>query len=219
MPVISRSNGYLFIATPRTGSTAIVQVLHEHYDGVTIPSETVERDGRVLVDSKHGRLSQLIAHGILSEQESEELFKFCGVRNPFDSLVSLYEKTKRRYVRQLDNPDHFIHRSPRQLRAARAARDGFPSWLQAMFGHDIDKPPAHLEAALNDDLDFVIRFEHLQTDFDEVMTRLGLETHPVPEVNPTPGRTDDYRSYYDEASRALVERRFALDLSMFGYEF
>ena len=196
-----------------------MRVLHEHYGGVTVPSETVERDGRVLVDSKHGRLSQLLAYGILTEQESEGLFKFCGVRNPFDSLVSLYEKTRCRYVRQLDNPDHFIHRSPRQLRAARATRDGFPSWLQAMFGDDIHKPPAHLEGALNDDLDFVIRFEHLQADFDEVMARLGLETHPVPEVNLTPGRTDDYRSYYDQASRGLVERRFALDLDKFGYVF
>jgi len=219
MPVISRAKGYLFIATPRTGSTAIIRVLQDHYDGETIPSQNVEADGRVLVDSKHGRLGQLLTHGILTPKESERLFKFCGVRNPFDSIVSLYEKTRRRYVRQLDNPAHFIHRSSRQLRAATAAKEGFGPWLDAMFGDDLDKPAAHLEAALNDDLDFVIRFEHLQADFDAVMEKLGLGTQAVPQVNPTPGRTHDYRSYYDERSRAVVERRFALDLCAFGYEF
>lgn len=65
MPVISQSNGYLFIATPRSGATAIVQLFQKHSGGVTIPSETVENDGRVLVDSKHGRLSLSVIPGHL----------------------------------------------------------------------------------------------------------------------------------------------------------
>jgi hypothetical protein len=195
-----------------------MSVLIEHHEGQVIPKENLIIDGRVAVDSKHARISQLVAFGILSEDESEQLFRFCGVRNPFDSIVSLFEKTRSRYVRQLNNPDHFIHRSPRQLEAVRVISEGFPAWLRVMYTRDLSKPPAHLEAALNERMDYVVRFESLQSDLDEVMAKLDLESRAVPQLNVT-GRTPEYRSYYDDESRELVERRFALDLDRFGYQF
>jgi len=64
----------------------------------------------------------------------------------------------------------------------------------------------------------VMRFEHLQGDFDDVLARLGLPPHPIPTWNVTEAK-GDYREYYDDATRALVSHVFAPDLTRFGYSF
>lgn len=104
MAVVSRQNGYLFIAVPRTGCTTLAQVLADRYEGVQVPAEDIVVNGKVVVDRKHGRLSRLLRYGVVKQDDVDQMLTFCGVRNPFDSLVSLYEKTRRRYVRRLDDP-------------------------------------------------------------------------------------------------------------------
>lgn len=87
-----------------------------------------------------------------------------------------------------------------------------------MYGDRVGQPPAHLEAALNDPIDHVVRFERLQEDFDAVMAKLRLPGTTLPRANVT-GRDPDYRSYYDAEARRTVESLFALDLQQFGYQF
>jgi hypothetical protein len=95
MAIICRKYDLLFIMTPRTASTAIGELLCEYYDGEFLPAEDMLGSlGFISVQKKHSTLSQLFAHKLLSEREAKSLVKVAAVRNPFDSLASLYFKQR-----------------------------------------------------------------------------------------------------------------------------
>ncbi len=67
-------------------------------------------------------------------------------------------------------------------------------------------------------VDFVGRFENLQDDFVYVCQRIGLPHLSLPHVNAS-HRRPDYRSYYNEYTKHLVEEYFRRDIELFGYSF
>ena len=234
--VISRSRGYLFLLAPRTASTALAHgVLFPHLDGEWIPPEHVlDERGRIVVGRKHTTVPELVRAGLLTRAEARGLFTFCAVRNPFDSLVSHYVKlrTQRRQEAATD-PGSWVNRQPGALRSVETASElSFSEWLRERYvgtgswRHPWWKlrhrtaPPHHLYGPYVRDSDEILRFEHLQEDFDRIAGRLGA-TGPleIPRVNATAARDRDYREYYDDGSRRLVETLFAPDLERFGYRF
>src|SRR3989337_4100861 len=100
MAVISERYRFLFVMSPRPGCTAIAYgVLVPHLQAVRVPGKDIrDGDGKMLVDSKHGTLSDLLGYGLIAPEKAGRLFKFCAVRNPFDSLVSLYVKNPTPYA-------------------------------------------------------------------------------------------------------------------------
>ena len=67
-------------------------------------------------------------------------------------------------------------------------------------------------------VDFVGRYESLQTDFDHCCERIGLTKQELPHRRRATDRAA-YRDYHDEESKALVARHFSADIEAFGYEF
>ena len=220
MALISREHGFLFILNPRTGSTAIAHgALIPQTGAEWLPRSDVRDDsGRLLAPRKHTTVDQLRATGLLTEEQLRGLFVFTGVRNPFDSLVSLYEKIRQKYVRYLDDPRHWVHNNPRQARLMRVAvEEGFNAWLRAKYPEK-GQEPVLFQAPYLERADHVIRFENLREDFAKAMVAVGLADVSVPRLNPT-DREPDYRPYYDEWSRRRITRLFAPTLERFGYRF
>lgn len=144
---------------------------------------------------------------------------FTGVRNPFDSLVSLYEKIRQKYVHHLDDPRHWVNDNPRQARLMRiAVEEGFNAWLRAKYPERPAREPVFFQAPYLEGADHVIRFENLQEDFAKAMVAVGLPDVSVPRLNTT-DREPDHRPYYDEWSRRRIGRLFAPTLERFGYRF
>ncbi|MCG8363032.1 MAG: sulfotransferase family protein [Pseudanabaenales cyanobacterium] len=67
-------------------------------------------------------------------------------------------------------------------------------------------------------IDFVGRFENLQSDFDRVCDRMGIEQQPLPHKN-VMNRKQHYTEFYDDESQALVKALYHQDIEYFGYEF
>jgi hypothetical protein len=65
-------------------------------------------------------------------------------------------------------------------------------------------------------VDFIGRYERLTQDFQHICDVLELDT-ALPHKNPSSRR--DYRTYYNEKSRRLVEEHFKEDIDFFGYTF
>jgi hypothetical protein len=224
VPLISREHGFLFVMAPRTGCTAVGKVLCEQLGAQEIPNEPVGGLSRV----KHATLDDLLKYGVLDRADVAPLLTFTTVRNPFDSLVSLYAKQRWEYA---DVEHEFFERVPGYSDSIKmAAQVEFPDWIRWRFGPRSWKARArrwipgsdvgrHLYESYLHGVEVVMRFESLQADFDAVMERLQLPPITVPEYNVTSSRSREYRPYYDRRSRRLVEQRFAPDLERFGYEF
>jgi len=65
-------------------------------------------------------------------------------------------------------------------------------------------------------VDFVGRFENLESDFGVVCERLH-RTAALPHIMKS--QHEHYRSYYNETTKNIVATRFAADIERFGYCF
>ena len=231
--VISRSWGYLFLLSPRTGCTAIARgVLLPELDGSWIPAEeVVGPDGRIVVRRKHTSLAELRRHGLLSRQDVRRLLVFSTVRNPYDSLVSHWAKLRTQWRKEAErDASSWVHRSRGTAEImALAAELDFSDWLVAAHRGSWRHPwsklrrdlpaPHHMYGEYLAGTDVVLRHEQLQEDFDRVLAQLGAPRIEIPTINASAGRDGDYRRYYTEPARELATWLFRPDLERFGYRF
>jgi Sulfotransferase family len=155
----------------------------------------------------HQQEFHLYNDGVLSPEwhargETEQsYFVFSVVRNPFDRLISSWKYLRSTHTRALLD----VLRQPPQL------------------GHDYRHFTRPQIAILRDTsgtlvTDFLLRFEHLQDDFNVLCDRLGKPRQALPHLNASQ-RQWSYRQYFDLETRKLAEVMFADDITTFGYEF
>lgn len=227
MAVFSSKYNYLFLASPQTGSKAINKTLLEQVEGQQVPPSDVRKNGKVVANKHHTTIKMLLNANLLTSEQVKGAFKFTGVRNPFDLLVSRYMKLRGRFAGDGDKANWAKKNEALNDRVEMAAKLEFPAWLQEVHkeflsGEKTFKGPMlFLEG-----VDHVIRFESLQQGFDEAMAKVGVTT-PVQVVqhNVTTervsesGKKRDYREFYDQPSIALVERLYEPVFERFGYTF
>ena len=226
MAIYSKRYNYLFIASPQTGSKTIAKTLRERLEGQQLPEQDVKKNGQVVVKKHHCTLRSLVNQGQLSAEAAQSAFKFSGVRNPYDLLVSRYLKLRGRFAEGGDKA-RYAQRDPRKAEAvALASQLDFPQWVaQANREALARQEPLRGPMSFIEGCDFVIRFESLQPDFDEALRRIGISpTMALPQHNVTAERLDgtqkrDYRSYYDEAAIAQVAMLYAPVIAQFNYRF
>lgn len=127
----------------------------------------------------------------------DSYYKFSFERNPWDRQVSwYYYKTK--------------------------SKDPRPSFER----FNADKRRAYVENfdlySIDDEicLDFIGRYETVEEDFAQVLATLGLTGKVnLPRTNVSAGKRTDYRSYYDEESKAMIGAWYEREIKTFGYEF
>lgn len=124
-------------------------------------------------------------------------FKFAFDRNPWDREVSwYYYKTKSKNPR------------PSFADFMRKRRSAFVDNYQL---YTIDGTPA---------VDFLGRYENLREDLAKAMQTIGCaEDVELPQVNVSPTRDRDYRSYYTPELRERVAEWYAPEIQLLGYEF
>jgi hypothetical protein len=205
--IISHTYKYLFVELPRTGSTAISRELCQQYDGQ-----------RIL--RKHSTYYDFLREATAAERE---YFVFSGIRNPLDDAVSRYFKLSTNHNQRFTDP------RKTQRRSNLAER--LESWL---FGyvtrHDADFetffrksyvfPYNNWATMSRQHYDYVIRFEHLQEDFECALRLIGIEPkRPLPLRNPTAKRRRNFAAYYSEKSIPRAKRIFGPFMRAWGYEF
>jgi len=178
----------------------------------------------------HLKADEYIRYHYLSQEIFDDYFKFSFVRNPWSRLVSVYKHLG--FNRKCD----------------------FKKFLMTKFKNGIFRdmhwfvgPQSNFLYSETGELlvDFVGRFETLQSDFEHVCTMVGLPVTQLPHVNrSTDGKFrfsleprkmakaliqhvnlhrvpvyDRYQDYYDQESIDLVEELYARDIELFKYEF
>lgn len=227
MAIICTAHGLLFIQAPRTGCTAIEKLLVERFGGKFFPPDDIlDPEGFVRVGRKHCTVAQLLAQGLIPADYSGRYTTVTTVRNPFDSLVSLYVKKREAYQERLKDPNSWVHRVRGYVEDMEYCRTHtFEQWLlkrYAVSGLEkvLGRGRRSLSNRYTEGVATVMRFEQLQEDFESVMRSLGVEGDvTIPSVNATRQRRTEYQEYYTPNARRLVEYVFRRELDRYGYTF
>lgn len=159
-------------------------------------------------------------------KEWKPLFSFGFVRNPFDRVVSAWKMfcegtADDAWELPEGGPLEFSLNDVLRLGLDRNAAFGHPRYNQVrpdavirLKNHII--PQTHPYHGLQH-VEFIGRFESLQSDFDYVCDRLNIDSITLPRTNWT--HRSRYQDYFDGESRRLAEELYRKDLNDFGYQF
>lgn len=199
--VISHEHKYLFVELPHTGSTAIRRELCGNYDGVPILH-------------KHARHHEFLT---IANAEEKAYFVFSGIRNPLDMVVTLYSKFRTNH-RDYTNPTKLITKKAlEEFHFITSTNADFTTFFKKFYRLPYD----NWSSLSHGEFDFIIRFESLQEGFAKALELIGLEQkRPLPVVNKTAGREDDFLSqYYTPEIYQQAKRVFGPFMKRWGYDF
>jgi hypothetical protein len=227
LAIICRDLGLLSIQAPRTGCTAIEALLVDRFGGEFLPADDIVRpDGFIRLPRKHCSIPQLLGDGLIPADYAARLTTVTAVRNPYDSLVSLYVKKRSTYQPLLQDPTAWVHKVRGYVQDMEFCRThSFEEWLANRHPVNaidrlLGRGRRSLYGRYTEGVAVVMRFERLQADFSAVMRDLGVEHDvTIPSINTTPERRASYQSYYTPQARQIVEYVFKPDLDRYGYSF
>ena len=154
-----------------------------------------------LPEQTHGwqvKLHRVGMHTVLRELEViPSYFSFAFVRNPFDVIASAWDPAVYKDF------DEFLEK-------------------RILTGIEICSRQSQYEHLSSGDgtllVDFVGRYENLMGDFYKIINAIEVPLMMLPKHNMgKEGKNRDYKKYYTESSRQMIERIFKKDLKHFGY--
>jgi hypothetical protein len=212
MALISEKNKFIFFHLYKCGGMSLRKFLQDNVKGC------IELQGG------HSCPKDMMIHyqGKSKEDKFKELFKFTFIRNPYDFMVStfFYGKTYTNHfmhddiVSQNMDMEKFIpyyfdvreqHKDPKVRPFGSNKVVTFKDWLLDDEGNQI--------------VDFVGKIENYDLDMKIISENIGIEEYQVPVVNVNPNRSKNYREYYNDASKKMIEKHFEWELDKYKYTF
>lgn len=200
--MVSTDRKFIFIHIPKTGGNSIQARLIENADD-EIVTVAPHQDGIERFELRHEQIPST-KHSTLSEYENwlgleaiSSMYKFTCTRNPWDRAISFFFSPHRGHVRW--------------------ERDKFLDFIRT-----VPTSEKYLQCSLSGDepfsaMDFLIRFDALQEDFNQLCDNLRIQRKCLPHANKS--RKNQYREYYDEELIEVVAQQFKLEIDYFGYRF
>lgn len=139
-------------------------------------------------------------------RQYDTYYKFTFVRNPWDRVVSLYNRREGIQCRGHMTFEQFVDNI--QLCTDTCTQQGLkPVRNQYDFCH------------INNiqHVDYIGRFENIQRDYDKICDTVGIPRERLPHANKTSDR--HYSTYYNDDTRQIIGQKFAIDIDRFGYKY
>lgn len=219
--MIHRRHSFIFIHIPKTGGTSVEDVLWPQdrqdagwgYDK-TLPGFL-----------QHLTCKQIVDRGFVDESTFRHCFKFVIVRNPWDRCVS-------EYLWRIKKHGNFVNAkiNIKEYGAPQVSADeirnlsllGFLNknypWREVSYQqHDATQCAYVMDNNARSLVDFIGRFERLQSDFDRICDAIGIPRSKLPHKK----KMDrlPYWEYYDEETRKIVASKYREDIETFQYTF
>jgi len=204
--IVSEKRQFVFVHIYKTAGTSIKRVVRQYamepwqHGANSVLKRIGARQFKPGNRGDHDNASDLIDE--IGRREFDQLFSFAFVRNPWDWELSHY-----RYI--LKMRDHAQHGEVKQL-------SDFSEYIRWRCDRRFHTQESFLLHEGQPVVDFVGRFENLESDFHYVCRRIGIPFR-LPSLNRT--KKEDYRRHYDDQTRELVATTFANDIERFGYRF
>jgi hypothetical protein len=203
--IVSFKQKFIFVAIPKTATHSIRYALRPLlgksdweqcylFEKMTFPVKE-------LAEIEHGHIKCQQVKPFLLPSIWNEFLKFCVVRNPYQRFLS--------NCRFLHRDDDLMNSDPigtmKRIFNEGAHRRGlFMPQIEFISGKD---------GAV--DVDMICRFENLQSDFDSVMSRLGLPLSKLEKINSTQ-RTEN-PAVFDSELVSGIQDYYRKDFEAFEY--
>lgn len=207
-------HGFWFVDIPRTSSSSIRSELGENFGFPYGKKNVIEKQhAKSQVFKDHLRAKDM--YDILGESIWKKIFTFTIVRNPWERIYSLYEYRKK------------VKRIPEDLSFRGYVMELDRIVTSGVFAKTLFRYPPHRYGASdfitdNDDqviVDFVAKFENREHDLKLISERLGIANLGQLKVQSAASDAKKYLHYYDPETIKVIEKIYAKDIDLFGYEF
>tara|TARA_X000001036_G_scaffold440125_1_gene494669 strand:- start:7781 stop:8362 length:582 start_codon:yes stop_codon:yes gene_type:complete len=159
----------------------------------------------------------------------DNYFKFSFVRNPWDRMVSMAKSYPGTWHVKLDKSQKPLKISEDDGFKGYKHRFGYPITIERdrRFYKKVDLSSSrHVKNAvylnlLDEDLDFVGRFENLKEDFAYVAKAISLDNLELPHAERKGHKAGGlhYSEYYTDKTKEDVRDLYEKDIKYFDYEF
>jgi len=203
-----------FVHVPKTAGVSILEALRKSISSIEtkqLSDCTKKIDGgkesweiRGSNGTYHSKASEVSVKVVdnykdFAEKKRSVDFSFSFIRNPWDRFVSSYI-----YLSEKQNDEYEEYIKP------------FKSFKDFAINGSIDslhfRPQTYwIDAPIN----FVGRFEELQSHFDGLCKTIGLSTQKLKKMNST--RHESYLDYYDTETIKAVGCKYEEDITLLGY--
>ncbi len=204
--MINLDLSFLFVQIPKTAGSSISTAIGLNRSKVLDKSYAK----RVLFGSlpgeecyQHLTPTQLVGRGLVTPEQFNSCFKFAFVRNPWDRLVSEF------HHRNYSSMPKFLNK----VQAVVESTNGYGKW----WNHLVPQVDFIYEANGKVRIDFIGRYESLQSDFQIVCDKLSLGDIVLPHERKS--KRKPYQSYFNAKSKLVVSKLYEEDLDTFKYVF
>lgn len=201
---MSQKHKFIFVHIPKTAGnsiqTSLLQFTEDSinkkgFDGVMYHKLGVNNQ-RVPSIGKHALLKTYAQHFNI-----DEYFKFVSVRNPWDRMLSWF-------FFDLEEKE-FTH-------------NGFTQFIKRMDPPELEMFHSQYDfICVNGEpkIDYVIKFENLKDDYKKLCEILKVPHISLFKLNASKNSRVNYKDYYNNENKSLVEKIFERDINYFNYEF
>ena len=184
--IVNHDHRFVFVQVPQTGSTAIGTELVENYG-----AEHVLMKHSTLIEARLALGSRIRGYRV-----------FTSVRHPIDQAVSSYYKLKTDHKGTNERDAAQAGNRAERVRAVEQGELDASQYVHDVAARHTFAPVWLLSQRASD---FVIRFEQLAEDFDEMLRRLGITpVRALPVRNETSRPRDETADPVPEAFRPFM---------------
>ena len=205
--IISDKKQFIFVHIPKTAGSSIQSALSEYQ--IEKPRSKASRLLRHFNLPNDYHQFRFTLHSTLTDAQRkmpsavfQQFKKVAFVRNPWDRMVSSYA--------------YKIHGTAEKKRSR---DDDFETFLHAEFKRKKIQQCEYLQNVDGEiDCDFIGRFETLADDYQRLGEILDIKLPTLPTLNKSKSRSD-YRNYYNDNTKSLIQKHYQNDIDIFGYHF
>lgn len=225
--MISLSHNFLFIHIPKTGGNSVQSVLLNYSNSRLVTSGSRHQDGQHsfgIVDNEFG----LTKHSTLMHYEAvvptplfERAYKFATIRNPWDRALSFFLMPSRYGLegRPVTDRRRFKKSLLRRLDKLQPVRHYITLGANTGGASHLGADDSAYEGDLAYHMTKLIRFEHLQQDFSQVCTDIGIPGTQLPKLNASQHRYQHYGEYFDDEIRDIIGEKYQEEIAYGRYTF
>jgi len=192
----------IYIRMPRCGSSSIVEFCAnkniKYYGGLDMGYWGKSKYKIQKNTSPH--LYKCVSNYI-GKKIYDESYIFSSVRNPYSRAVSMYSHLSWNHAKTFEEFCFAIKKKE------------YPSPCAKWHSSTLTE---HIMHGNNLKVDFFIRLENLQEDFNVVCDKIGIPQQQLPHKNKSKHKY--YTEYYNEETREIITKKYAKDIEYFGYE-